>query len=158
MHDSNMMPGVLRDICDVKMMCMEEIAVHKDMNGMDPENARMLFYLSGAAEKMCKLVQMEQGGYSGNGYSGGDGSWKAMGQYSGGMSYGNGGGYSGAQRGTHYVHGHYSHDDGGYSGRGYSRDSGPMQGAIDELERKMRNASGDEKERLRMAIEALRAS
>lgn len=156
MYDHNNIPSVIRDMEEVKLMCMDAIAEHKDMP-IDPEKACTLDHLATAAEKLCKLIQMEQGGYSG-GYYGGDGNWRAMGQYSGGISYGDGGSYSGAGRGTHYVRGHYSHNDGGYSGRGYSRDDGPMQGAISELERKMRNASGDERERLRMAIEALKAS
>lgn len=95
---------------------LEEIARKPEMGAGDLELAHKLTDTIKNIDKICMLE--EESGYSH------DGNWSAEGTYGRGSSY--------ANRGQHYVRGHYSRDGGmdrGYSsrrdGRGrYSRDNG----------------------------------
>lgn len=85
-------------------------------------------------EKICMLK--EENGYSEDGGQGGG-------------SYGRG--YSYANRGQHYVRGHYSRDGGNYASRGgrYSRDGGYSRNdardhMIDQLHDMINNADNEE--------------
>ncbi len=107
-------------------------------------------------DKICMLE--EDGGYS----QAGDWEMESRGSYGDGNSY--------ANRGKHYVRGHYSRDDGdnrgggqGMSrnsyrrGGGYSRGDG-KEGMINHLQRMMDDASTDrEREAIRRCISQIEA-
>lgn len=111
-----------------KMLCreMEEIIEKGKLTAGDLE---MLHKLSDTHKNLLKIEMLEEDedGYSERGrrrdsmgrysrddgmdYSRNGGMWNAQGSYGGGHAYDDGGS-SYAQRGEHYVRGHYSRDDG----------------------------------------------
>ncbi len=78
------------------------------------------------------------------------------GEYSQRYSRENRGSYdSGNSYARHYVRGHYSRDDGGYSRGRYSRDDGKQE-MIQQIEDMMQSATGSQREAYRRALEELR--
>lgn len=138
------------DIMATKEMAMGELAEFGRKNKqLTTGQAEVLCNLATAAEKMCKIIQME----GEDCYSEGAGDWAARGRYSSGRDYrmmdrsaaGNMGGMGGSSyAGRHWVRGHYSRD-------------GARDAMIAKMEEEMRNASTqEERERYRMAIDQLR--
>lgn len=80
------------DLCRMLENC------HKDGN-ISRADLQDIHMMTDTIKNICKIEKLEQG----EGASYGD--WRAMG------SYGRDG-YSEGNRGTHYVRGHYSYDDG----------------------------------------------
>lgn len=123
---------------------LDEIARKPEMGAGDLELAHKLTDTIKNIDKICMLE--EDGGYSQ------DGAWTAdmQGSYGRGSSY--------ANRGKHYVRGHYSRDGGrdggmGYSsrrdGRGrYSRDDGRSE-MMEHLEMALDAADGNDKETIK---------
>lgn len=97
----------LYDLKDKLQDELDEIARKPEMSAGDLETVHKLTDTIKNIDKICALE--EDGGYS----EAGD--WEGRGSYNRGSSY--------ANRGKHYVRGHYSRD--GYNNRGdYSRDGG----------------------------------
>lgn len=123
---------------------LDELADKREMGAGDLELIHKLTDTIKNIDKICALE--EQGGYS------------EAGDYEGG-SYG-GGSY--ANRGKHYVRGHYSRDGGmdGYSSRRrdsrgrYSRDDGRSE-MMEHLEMAMDTATDQDKETIRRFMRQL---
>jgi len=126
----------LDDLRDTLCKELDELARKPEMGAGDLELAHKLTDTIKNIDKICMME--EDGGYSRAG------EWEAdmRGSYGRGNSY--------ANRGKHYVRGHYSRDDDPnmerYSGRrAYSRDGG-RERMMNQLEQMMEDA-GTEKER-----------
>lgn len=131
----------LYDLKDKLCMELDEIAGKPDLSAGDLETVHKL---TDTIKNIDKIAMLESdGGYSRAG------GWEARGTY-GGHAYDDGGS-SYTRRGTHYVRGHYSRDD----GRMYSRDDGKAR-MESELEDMMRSADGEQREILRRALEEIR--
>lgn len=124
-------------------MELEELARKGELGAGDLELAHKLTDTIKNIDKICALE--EDGGYS----EAGD--WEGRGSYNRGSSY--------ANRGKHYVWGHYSRD--GYSNRGYSRESGysrhdAKEQMMAQLEDMMGSVSNErEREAIRRCMEQL---
>lgn len=143
------------------MLCkeMDEIIQKGKLTAGDLE---MLHKLSDTHKNLLKIEMLEgeAEGYSERGYSrdGGSysqrggysqgGNWEARGNFGGGHSYDEGGS-SYANRGKHYVRGHYSRDD------GYSREDGRKE-MIGMFEDMMQTASGKDREIIQRAMDEMR--
>lgn len=112
---------------------LEEIARKPEMSAGDLE---AIHKLTDTIKNIDKIEMLEDG----DGYSM-DGDWEARGSYRG-VDYDDGS--SNANRGMHYVRGHYSRDRRDSMGR-YSRD-GAKDKMMHHLE-KMMNSAGTEKDR-----------
>ncbi len=135
----------IEELCNKTCKELEPISRKKEFT---PGDYQMIHMATDIIKNILKieklLVEIGENGYSR------DGKWDA--QMTG--SYGDGSSY--ANRGMHYVRGHYSRDDGGsaygYSRNGsydYSRNSSKMS----VLEEMMHNASDDrEREAIRRCI------
>lgn len=96
---------------------LEKVSRKESMNTTDLD---AIYKLTDAIKNLGRIEEMEDGGYSQGMYSrrgyGRDGMWNANGSYARGNSYGSyADGYDGnsyANRGEHYVRGHYSRGDG----------------------------------------------
>ena len=129
---------------------LDEISDKPDLSAGDLEAAHKLTDTIKNIDKICMLE--EEGGYSH------DGAWNAdmRGTY--------GRGYSSANRGQHYVRGHYSHDGGrdgnmGYSsrrdGRGrYSRDDGRSE-MMEHIEMAMDVATPEDREMIKRFMQQI---
>lgn len=119
-----------------EMLCkeLEEIARKPEMGAGDLE---IVHKLTDTIKNIDKIFMLEDGEYS----EAGDWEMAGRGNYGRGSSY--------ANRGKHYVRGHYSRADGyragGNDGRGYSRDDG-REYMMEQLERLMQETD-NEKER-----------
>lgn len=123
----------LYDLKDKLCMELDEIAGKPDLSAGDLETVHKL---TDTIKNIDKIAMLESdGGYSRSG------GWEARGTY-GGYPYDDGGS-SYARRGSHYVRGHYSRDDG----------KARME---TELEGMMRTADGEQREILRRALEEIR--
>lgn len=130
-----------------RMACdeLDEIAEKDELTGGTLEIAHRLTDTIKNIDKICIMGESE--GYS----QAGDWEMEGRGSYGRGNSY--------ASRGSHYVRGHYSRDD-GYSQRRdsmgrYSRDDA-RQSMIDQLGTMMETAGGDrEREAIRRCMERL---
>lgn len=123
---------------DLKEMLCDELDEKKELNAGDLETVHKLTDTIKNIDKICVLE--EDGGYS----QAGDWEMEGRGNYGRGSSY--------ANRGKHYVRGHYSRADGRYSRDGYSRADG-KDGMIEILESMMREAGGErEREAIRRCI------
>ncbi len=126
----------LEDLRETLCEELDEIARKPEMSAGDLEAVHKLTDTIKNIDKICMMEDND--GYSRAG------DWEME-----GIAYGRGNSY--ANRGKHYVRGHYSRDDGrdGYSmrggRRGYSRADGQGR-MIDHLDQMMREA-GSEKER-----------
>ena len=127
----------LYDIKDKLCEELEEYARKQDLGAGDLEVLHKLTDTIKNIDKICMLE--EEGGYSGDGE-----------KYDGGASY--------ANRGKHYVRGHYSRDGGrdgmgGYSSRRdnrgrYSRDDGRSE-MMEHLEMAMETANEQDRENIK---------
>lgn len=120
---------------------LDELAAKPDMSLYDLDTVHKL---TDTIKNIDKIMMLEDGGYSQadgrmrenrNSYGGGS---------YGGSSYNDGGGYSQARRGQHYVRGHYSRDDG-------------RESMMNHLESMMREAGSDtDREAIRRFMEEMR--
>lgn len=146
-----------------EMLCkeLEEIARKGELTAGGLETVHKL---TDTIKNIYKITMLEEddGGYSqrrgysrDGGYSRG-GDWEARGRF--GHSYDDGGS-SYANRGQHYVRGHYSRDDGRAGMRQtrgmYSRDDGREE-MMGELEDMMQDADARQKEIIRRVMDELR--
>lgn len=122
---------------------LDEIAGKPDLSAGDLETVHKL---TDTIKNIDKIMMLEED----DGYSRGGG-WEARGTF-GRPIYDDGHSY--ARRGTHYVRGHYSRDDGR---GGYSRDDGKKR-MEEELEEMMRGADGEHREIIRRTLEEIRQS
>ena len=121
---------------------LEEFASKGELNTGDLD---VIHKLTDTIKNTYKIEMYEDGGYSRGG------EWEAdmRGAYGRGNSY--------ANRGQHYVRGHYSRDGegGGHSHTGYSREESREQ-MIDKLQMMYENARNEkEREALRRCIEQM---
>lgn len=136
----------LDDLRDMLCEELDEIAKKPEMSAGDLETVHKLTDTIKNIDKICLME--ENGEYS----QAGDWELEGRGNYGRGNSY--------ANRGKHYVRGHYSRDDGGgYSMRGgrggYSRADG-KEHMMEQLEAMMGNASNEkEREAIRRCIDQL---
>ena len=131
----------LYELKDKFEMELEELARKGELGAGDLELAHKLTDTIKNIDKICALE--EDGGYSEAG------AWEGRGSYNRGSSY--------ANRGKHYVRGHYSRD--GYSNRGresgYSRHDAKEQ-MMAQLEDMMGSVSNErEREAIRRCMEQL---
>lgn len=125
---------------------MEEFERKSSLSVSDLEKLKML---SGALKNIIEICQMEEG-YSEAGY------------YDEGIDYGRGSSY--ANRGKHYVRGHYSRDGRGGQGDGYSsrrdsrgrysREDGRSE-MMEHLEMALDSATEQDRETIRRAMKNL---
>ena len=121
---------------------LEEFANKGELNTGDLD---VIHKLTDTIKNTYKIEMYEDGGYSRGG------EWEAdmRGAYGRGNSY--------ANRGQHYVRGHYSRDGegGGHSQRGYSPE-GSRQEMLDKLQTMYENARNEkEREALRRCLEQM---
>mgnify|MGYP000998434384 CR=1 FL=1 len=119
---------VLYDLKDMLCAELDEIGKKGEMSAGDLETVHKL---TDTIKNIDKIVMLEDDGYSR------DGDWSAnmSGNYGRGSSY--------ARRGSHYVRGHYSMDDG--------RDS-----LISRMEDIMRGADSKDREVIQRCIDTMR--
>lgn len=129
---------------------LDKVAKKNDMSAGDLE---VTHKLTDTIKNIDKIMMLEDGE---EGYSQ-DGGWMARGTYGSGNSY--------ANRGKHYVRGHYSRADGrrmdsyardgGYNRDGYSRADG-REAMMNKLEEMMRNAGTDrERDAIRRCMDEI---
>lgn len=116
------------NICDE----LEKIDRKGALSAGDLETAHKL---TATMKGLLEVEEMEGGEPDGVSHRGGR--WEANGSYGNGRSY--------ANRGQHYVRGHYSHDD------------GTRRELMERLEDMMTQATGPDRESYRMALDALRS-
>lgn len=153
-----------RAMYDLKdMLCKEldELAKKRDIT---PGSLEMIHKLTDTIKNIDKILMLEDDddGYSergrrrdsmgrysrdSGGYSQG-GDWEARGHFGGGHAYDEGGS-SYANRGKHYVRGHYSRDG------GYSRDDGKDH-MLHELGEMMEGADPEQRRILERAMQEIR--
>lgn len=119
---------VLYDLKDMLCAELDEIGKKSEMSAGDLETVHKL---TDTIKNIDKIVMLEDDGYSR------DGDWSAnmRGNYGRGSSY--------ARRGSHYVRGHYSMDDG--------RDS-----LISRMEDILRGADSKDREVIQRCIDTMR--
>lgn len=143
-----------------EMLCKEvdKIAEKGEINMQALDN---LYKLTDVIKNVGKIEMLENEGeddeyserrYGRGGYS--RGNWEARGHYGGEHAY-NDGDSSYANRGRHYVRGHYSRDGGYARDGGYSRDGGREE-MMDMFESMMQSASGPDREIIRRAMDDMR--
>lgn len=126
---------------------LEELADKREMGAGDLE---VVHKITDTIKNIDKICMLEEDGYSE------DGEWRAdmQGTYGRGSSY--------ANRGKHYVRGHYSRDDGmdGYSSRRrdsrgrYSRDDGRSE-MMEHLEMALDSANDQDRETIKRFMRQL---
>lgn len=146
-----------------EMLCkeLEEITRKGELSAGSLETAHKLTDTIKNIDKIMMLEGEDDGysqrrGYSRDGGYSRAGEWEARGRF--GRPYDEGGS-SYANRGQHYVRGHYSRDDGRAGMRQtrgmYSRDDGRSE-MMGELEDMMQDATGQDREIIRRAMDELR--
>lgn len=135
------MMKALYDLKDKLCIELDEIAEKSDLSAGDIET---IHKLTDTIKNIDKIAVLE----SEEGYSRAEG-WEARGTY-GNHGYDNTDS-SYALRGTHYVRGHYSRDD----GRANSYEDGKAR-MEKELEDMMRSSSGERREIIRRALNEVR--
>lgn len=135
----------MKSLYELKEMLCEELDKIAEKGELSAGSLETIHKLTDTIKNIDKIEMFEDGGYSedggwsmrGGSYAGGGGRRGRGGSNAGGGRGGRGGSYDGgdsyANRGQHYVRGHYSRDD----GREYM---------MEQLESMMREA-GSEKER-----------
>lgn len=131
----------MEDLRDMLCEELDEIARKQEMSAGDLEAVHKL---TDTIKNIDKISIMEEDGeYS----QAGDWEMEGRGSYGRGNSY--------ANRGRHYVRGHYSRDGGRGVMRGYSRD-GARDRMMEQLESMMGDASNEkERQAIRRCIEQL---
>nr|DAV05117.1 MAG TPA: hypothetical protein [Caudoviricetes sp.] len=118
------------------MLCeeLDEIGKKGEMSAGDLETVHKL---TDTIKNIDKIVMLEDDGYSRDEDYSRDGDWSAnmRGNYGRGSSY--------ARRGTHYVRGHYSRDDG-------------RRSLADRMEDLMRDADSKDREAIQRCIDMIR--
>lgn len=144
---------VLLDLREKLCAMLEEPAKDKKLS---PSSLEFVHMVTDTIKNIDKIMKLDQGSYSNDSYSR-DGMWRAEmeGEYSRNNSY--------ANRGQHYVRGHYSRDSmpGGGGTDNYSRNysqnySGDKGRILTMLKDAMHDAGNDrEREALHKCIESL---
>ncbi len=134
--------NTLEDLRDSLWTELEKIAREKTINATNLEH---IYKLTDSIKNTYKIEMLENGGYS------------EAAEWSAGGNYGNESSY--ANRGQHYVRGHYSHDD-GYSGRRDSRRrcsrADGRSGMIEHLRDMMDDADNDkDREAIRRCLKQI---
>ena len=122
------------------MMCreLENIAQKRQINRGDAEDIKNM---TGSIKNILEIEKMDgEDGYSQHGRYGRSGGWEARGFF--GRPYDDDGD-SYTRRGEHYVRGHYSRDDG-------------RESMMRKMEEIMRDATGEQREIIRRAMDELR--
>ena len=118
------------------MLCeeLDEIGKKGEMSAGDLET---IHKLTDTIKNIDKIAMLEDGGYSRDADYPRDGDWSAnmRGNYGRGNSY--------ARRGSHYVRGHYSRDDG-------------REAIVQRMEEMLRDAEGRDRETFQRCIELMR--
>lgn len=118
------------------MLCeeLDEIGKKCEMSAGDLET---IHKLTDTIKNIDKIAMLEDGGYSRDADYPRDGDWSAnmRGNYGRGNSY--------ARRGSHYVRGHYSRDDG-------------REAIVQRMEEMLRDAEGRDRETIQRCIELMR--
>lgn len=122
---------------DLKEKLCKELEEYAQKSNMNAGDLEMVHKLTDTIKNLDKIEMLEDGGYS----QAGD--WEGRGSYARGSSY--------ANRGKHYVRGHYSRD-----GRmdGYSRHDA-KEAMMEQLGEIMSGANDREREILRRAMSQL---
>ena len=125
---------ILYDLKDMLCGELDEIGKKGEMSAGDLETVHKL---TDTIKNIDKITMLEENGYSRDEDDSRDGDWNAnmRGNYGRGSSY--------ARRGSHYVRGHYSRDDG--------RDS--LMRKLDEM---MRSTDGYDRETIQRCIDELK--
>lgn len=138
-----------------KMLCkeLEKIADQGELTAGSLETAHKLTDTIKNIDKIMMLEEGDEGEYSQRGYSRA-GEWTARGRF--GLPYDEDGN-SYANRGRHYVRGHYSREGGmdRETRRMYSRNDGKQE-MMGELEDLARDADDRQREIIMRAIDELR--
>lgn len=117
------------------MLCeeLDEIGKKGEMSAGDLET---IHKLTDTIKNIDKIAMLEDGGYSRDADYPRDGDWSAnmRGNYGRGNSY--------ARRGSHYVRGHYSRDDG-------------REAIVQRMEEMLRDAEGRDRETIQRCIELM---
>lgn len=131
----------MEKLYDIKEKLCEELEEYARKQELGAGDLEVLHKLTDTIKNIDKIAMLEgEDGYSG------DGEWRAdmQGAYGRGSSY--------ANRGKHWVRGHYSRDDGmarRRDNRGrYSRDDGRSE-MMEHLEMAMDSATEQDKENIR---------
>lgn len=127
---------------------LDEFAEKGELNTGDLD---VIHKLTDTIKNTYKIEILEEGGYNRDMEYSRGGEWEAdmRGSYNRGNSY--------ANRGQHYVRGHYSRDGegGGHSQRGYSREGGREE-MLYKLQTMYENATNEkEREALRRCLEQM---
>ena len=122
----------------IKRMLCKELEEYGEQKSISASDVEMIHKLTDTIKNLDKIEMLEDDGYSGH-YP----------TYDDGVSY--------ARRGTHYVRGHYSRDDGrdDYSERRYDRRYSKDEAKdhmMNKLGEMMRNADPNEREALEEAM------
>ena len=127
---------VMYDLKDMLCAELDEIGKKGEMSAGDLETVHKL---TDTIKNIDKIVMLEDDGYSRDEDYSRDGDWgtNMRGNYGRGSSY--------ARRGSHYVRGHYSRDDGRAS-------------LIERLEDIMRGADSKDRESIQRCIDMMRNS
>lgn len=144
----------MKALYDLKEMLCRELDGIAGKGELTAGSLETVHKLTDTIKNIDKIMMLEEdGGHSQRRYSR-DGSWEARGVF--GRPYDDGGN-SYANRGQHYVRGHYSREGGmgRETRRMYSRDDG-RQEMIGEMEEMMQGADERQREIIRRAMDELR--
>lgn len=149
----------MRAMHELKEMLCKELEKIADQGELTAGSLETAHKLTDTIKNIDKIMMLEDG--SGSEYSqrrgySRAGDWMARGRF--GMPYDEGGN-SYANRGQHYVRGHYSREGGRdrTTRGGYSRDDGRDE-MLGELEEMMQDADGPRREIIRRAMEEIRSA
>lgn len=122
-----------------EMLCEELDEYNRDAkNGLNERTLDTVHKLTDTIKNIDKIMMLEDGDYSRTG------EWEAdmRGNYGRTENYGQGNSY--ANRGRHYVRGHYSRGDG-------------RERMISDIENMMKDATGNERDAYKRALDILRS-
>lgn len=133
---------------ELKEMLCRELEGYLAKGELSAGDLEPICKMTKAIKNLCKILMMEEGdrgredGYSRDGYGRNNG-YSRDGEWSANMrgNYGRENSY--ARTGQHYVHGHYSRDDG-------------RQRMIEQVRRMMDEADGEDRENIRRCLETLK--
>lgn len=147
----------MRAMHELKEMLCKELDKIADQGELTAGSLETAHKLTDTIKNIDKIMMLEEGDDHSRrrGYSRG-GDWMARGRF--GMPYDEGGN-SYANRGQHYVRGHYSREGGRdrQTRGGYSRDDGREE-MISEMEDMMRGADERKRDIIQRAIDELRSA
>lgn len=127
----------MKTMYELKDMLCEELDESGKKGEMSAGDLETIHKLTDTIKNIDKIAMLEDGGYSRDADYPRDGDWSAnmRGNYGRGNSY--------ARRGSHYVRGHYSRDDG-------------REAIVQRMEEMLRDAEGRDRETIQRCIELMR--